>query len=129
MRLLRLVFVDPPDDCTNSTSGTTLATVVTRLMNAASLIPRNTRKCTPQSSTDAPIMIGEYGWPEAEINTTTYPVGQLIQQVLDTADSLGWTHAIYWQIYDNEAGPRGFYIKKPDGSYSLAGTKHQSIFA
>jgi len=79
--------------------------------------------------TDAPIMIGEYGWPEAEINTTTYPVGQLIQQVLDTADALGWTHAIYWQIYDNEAGPRGFYIKKPDGSYSLAGTKHQSIFA
>ncbi|RMP89612.1 hypothetical protein ALQ17_200126 [Pseudomonas fluorescens] len=40
---------------TNSTSGTTLATVVTRLMNAASLMPRSTRKCTAQSSTEAPI--------------------------------------------------------------------------
>ena len=40
---------------TNSSSGTTLATVVTRLMNAASLIPRSTRKCTAHNSTDAPI--------------------------------------------------------------------------
>ena len=39
----------------NSISGTTLATVVTRLMNAASLIPCNTRKCTAHSSTDAPM--------------------------------------------------------------------------
>ncbi|MOA42448.1 hypothetical protein D3C78_1644960 [compost metagenome] len=39
----------------NSSSGTILATVVTRLMNAASLIPRSTRKCTAQSSTEAPI--------------------------------------------------------------------------
>lgn len=79
--------------------------------------------------TDAPILIGEYGWPEAEINTTTYPVGSLIQNVLDVGESLGWTHALYWQIYDNEAGPRGFYIVKPDTSYSLAGVKHQSLFA
>ncbi|MOA35301.1 hypothetical protein D3C78_1567440 [compost metagenome] len=40
---------------TNSSNGTTLATVVTRLMNAASLIPRSTRKCTAHSSTEAPI--------------------------------------------------------------------------
>ncbi|MNE99323.1 hypothetical protein D3C81_1285020 [compost metagenome] len=40
---------------TNNASGTTLATVVTRLMNAASLIPRSTRKCTAQSSTEAPM--------------------------------------------------------------------------
>ena len=40
----------------NSTSGTTLATVVTRLMNAASLIPRSTRKCTAQSRIEAPMM-------------------------------------------------------------------------
>ncbi|MNQ97126.1 hypothetical protein D3C85_1127580 [compost metagenome] len=39
----------------NSSSGTILATVVTRLMNAASFIPRSTRKCTAQSSTEAPI--------------------------------------------------------------------------
>ncbi|MNG01799.1 hypothetical protein D3C84_847930 [compost metagenome] len=40
----------------NSASGTTLATVVTRLMKAASLIPRSTRKCTAQSNTEAPMM-------------------------------------------------------------------------
>ncbi|MNN72510.1 hypothetical protein D3C81_1885560 [compost metagenome] len=40
----------------NSTSGTILATVVTRLMNAASLIPRSTRKCTAQSRIEAPMI-------------------------------------------------------------------------
>ncbi|MNE95016.1 hypothetical protein D3C80_1930510 [compost metagenome] len=40
----------------NSTSGTTLATVVTRLMNAASLMPRSTRKCTAHNRIDAPMM-------------------------------------------------------------------------
>ncbi|MNP74433.1 hypothetical protein D3C76_1713100 [compost metagenome] len=40
---------------TNSTSGTTLATVVTRLMNAASLIPRSTSQCTAHNNTEAPI--------------------------------------------------------------------------
>ena len=46
-----------PTDQTGAagTSGTTLATVVTKLMNAASLIPRSTRKCTAHSKTDAPI--------------------------------------------------------------------------
>ncbi|MNH09044.1 hypothetical protein D3C81_1168590 [compost metagenome] len=34
-------------------SGTTLATVVTWLMNAASLMPRSTRKCTAHSSSEA----------------------------------------------------------------------------
>lgn len=78
---------------------------------------------------NAPILVGEYGWPEAEINTTTYPPGVMIQQVLDTGDALGWTHALYWQIWDNEVGPRGFYLRKPDGSLSLAGTKHVQLFA
>ena len=77
---------------------------------------------------DVPIVIGEYGWPELEIDTTTYPVGSLIQNVLDVGTELGWTHAIYWQIYDNEAGPRGFYIVKPDTTLSLAGVKHQALF-
>lgn len=40
----------------NSTSGTTLATVVIRLMNAASLMPRSTRKCTAHKRIDAPMM-------------------------------------------------------------------------
>lgn len=77
----------------------------------------------------APIYVGEFGWPETEFNTTTYPPGQLIQQVLDSGTTLGWTHALYWQVYDNEVGPRGFYIVKPDTSLSLAGTKYQSVFA
>jgi hypothetical protein len=75
------------------------------------------------------IVVGEYGWPENEINTTTYPIGSLIQGVLDVGTELGWTHALYWQVYDNEAGPRGFYIVKPDTTYSLAGTKFLSVFA
>lgn len=37
-----------------TTSGTIFATVVTRLTNAASRMPRSTRKCTAHSSTDAP---------------------------------------------------------------------------
>ncbi|MNE61205.1 hypothetical protein D3C80_1564030 [compost metagenome] len=40
----------------NITSGTILATVVTWLMNAASLIPRSTRKCTAHSSNEAQAM-------------------------------------------------------------------------
>ncbi|MNE91722.1 hypothetical protein D3C80_1893680 [compost metagenome] len=40
----------------NMISGTILATVVTWLMNAASLIPRITTKCTVQSSTEAQAM-------------------------------------------------------------------------
>ncbi|MNN91463.1 hypothetical protein D3C81_2095840 [compost metagenome] len=40
-------------------SGTTLATVVTWLMNAASLMPRSTRKCTDHNSNEAqPIAMG-----------------------------------------------------------------------
>ncbi|RMP72280.1 hypothetical protein ALQ17_200122 [Pseudomonas fluorescens] len=43
----------------NISSGTIFATVVIWLMNAASLIPRNTRKCTAQSNNDAqPIATG-----------------------------------------------------------------------
>ncbi|MNF12430.1 hypothetical protein D3C80_2139100 [compost metagenome] len=40
----------------NRNSGTTLAMVVTRLMKAASLIPRSTRKCTAQRTIDAPMI-------------------------------------------------------------------------
>lgn len=50
----------------NINSGTTLATVVTRLMNAASLMPRNTRKCTAHNSNDAqPMATGVLPWPNA----------------------------------------------------------------
>ena len=48
----------------NITIGTILATVVNWLINAASLIPRSTRKCTPHSSNDAqPMAIGVLPWP------------------------------------------------------------------
>ncbi|MNG38114.1 hypothetical protein D3C84_1256820 [compost metagenome] len=40
----------------NRNSGTTLAIVVTRLMKAASLMPRSTRKCTAQRTIEAPMM-------------------------------------------------------------------------
>ncbi|MNT67170.1 hypothetical protein D3C72_2052900 [compost metagenome] len=40
-------------------SGTILATVVTRLMSAASLIPRSTTKCTVHNNTEAqPMAMG-----------------------------------------------------------------------
>ena len=42
-----------PTSSTNSASGTSLATVVTWLMKAASRMPRSTRKCMPHSMTDA----------------------------------------------------------------------------
>ncbi|MCY1535903.1 hypothetical protein D9M68_713290 [compost metagenome] len=42
----------------NSASGTILAMVVRVLMNAASLIPRSTRKCRNQSSTEAQMIAG-----------------------------------------------------------------------
>ena len=38
---------------TNISNGTSLATVVIWLMNAASLIPRITRKCTAHSNAEA----------------------------------------------------------------------------
>ncbi len=42
----------------NRSNGTILAMVVTRLTNAASRIPRKMRKCTPQSTSEAPITAG-----------------------------------------------------------------------
>ncbi|MCY1176095.1 hypothetical protein D9M73_163560 [compost metagenome] len=40
----------------NRNSGTIFAMVVTTLMNAASLMPRRTRKCTAQSRMEAPMI-------------------------------------------------------------------------
>jgi len=77
----------------------------------------------------APIYIGEFGWPEAEFNTTTYPPGDLIQQVLETGDALGWTHAVYWQIYDNSDPYRGFALIKADSTDTYAGMKFRAVFA
>lgn len=50
----------------NTNSGTIFATVVIWLINAASLIPRITRKCTAHSNSDAqPIASGVLPWPNA----------------------------------------------------------------
>lgn len=108
-------------------AGGTLATAVAR-------IDRNLRHFNAEvrKYTQAPIAISEYGWPEDEVNQTTYPVASFIQQTLDTGQELGFTHAVYWQIYSNEGylpNPRGFYIVKPDLTYSGAGNKHVLLFA
>lgn len=98
---------------------------------ATAAIDRNMRRFHEEirKYSDKPIYIGEFGWPEAEINTTTYPPGALIQQVLDTAADLGWTHAIYWAIWDNASPYRGFALIKSDTTDTLAGTKYRAIFA
>lgn len=100
------------------------------LQNALSLIDVNMRRFHAEirKYCSSDILIGEYGWPENEIDTATFDIGSMIDQTIETGTELGWTHALYWQIYDNEAGPRGFYIRKPDGSLSLAGLKHQQLF-
>ena len=50
----------------NSRIGTSLATVVIRLISAASLIPRSTRTCTHHSTPEAQTMAsGVLPWPKA----------------------------------------------------------------
>jgi hypothetical protein len=71
--------------------------------------------------------IGEFGWPEAETWFTDLGLDTdgLIGQVVDTATALDMTHVVLWTYRDNEEQspgvPRGFYVRKPDGSLSSQG--------
>ncbi len=83
--------------------------------------------------------IGEFGWPENDAGFISLglDVGALIQKAIDTANTLGVTDMIYWQICDNEENspgvPRGYNIYTRNGSsttvgaLSGAGTKYAAI--
>lgn len=70
---------------------------------------------------DAPIALGELGFAENE--QPTGATSALLDETLQTARRLELTRAIYWQVYDNEctdAGCRGLWVVRPDGSRSEA---------
>jgi hypothetical protein len=83
--------------------------------------------------------IGEYGFPlnDPGYQSLSLNTGNLIQKVIDTANSLGFTDVVWWQIVDNDelspGNPRGYdlYIKSGSsnvvGALSDAGVKYQSI--
>ena len=83
-----------------------------------------------RASSDCPIYIGEYGFPELEV-PVWFDTGEAIEQVVDTAAALGLLGHIYWQVYDNEeispGVPRGYYLVKPNGDQSAAGLKIISL--
>lgn len=89
----------------------------------------------------ARVYIGEYAWPQDESWFTGLGLdtGALIQRVIDTAEDLGVTDLVYWQIFDNEEQspgvPRGFSLydrngnNTTPGSLNDAGTKYQALLA
>ena len=76
---------------------------------------------------NALIQIGEFGFPEGIEMPVGRDIGAMVQTVYDVALAEGVDIFTYWQFFDNEETspgvPRGFWVMKPDGSYSLAGTK------
>ena len=82
---------------------------------------------------NAPIYVGEYGWPEEEASFTgiSLSVGGLIDKVAEVATELNVRYALYWNHYDNEelspGNPRGYYIYKPNGALSGAGTHFATL--
>lgn len=67
-------------------------------------------------------LMGELGFAEAERTAGT--TGPLVSEALAVAREEGLSHAVYWQLYDNECTGevcRGFWVVRPDGSLSEAG--------
>lgn len=101
--------------------------------NIETLLTRAVKHVQAEIGTQTPLYIGEYGWPEAEAGFTglSLSVSGLIAKVATVSTSLGLTHAIYWNYYDNEeispGNPRGYYLIKPDTTNSGAGTYFNSI--
>lgn len=66
---------------------------------------------------DVEVFLGEVGFAERE-----HPRGHvapLLDSTLATAERLGLSRAVYWQVYDNECsagGCRGLWLVRPDGT-------------
>lgn len=79
------------------------------------------------------LYIGEMGWNEDEASFTSknLNVGQLIQKVLDVAQSLDFVAAVHWIMYDNEEQspgvPRGYGIRNTSLVLTAQGTKWVSL--
>lgn len=79
------------------------------------------------------LYIGEYGWPEAEpgFSGLGLNLGALIQKVIDTADALGFTDMVFWNLFDNEEQspgvPRGYYVYDETLTLSDQGTKLATV--
>lgn len=69
--------------------------------------------------------IGEYGFAETEL-PSGYDVATLIANVIDVCDEHEATHALYWQVWDNES-PRGFACENAAGVLTGAGTAFAAL--
>lgn len=71
---------------------------------------------------DVSVYLGEVGFAENE-----HPAGHaaaLLEETVRTSAELQLTHAIYWQVYDNEcdgSACRGLWLVRPDGAWSEVG--------
>lgn len=80
-----------------------------------------------------PVAVTEYGWPEdmGYFQAYNLNVGSLIQQVVNTSNSLGMPYLAFWELFDNEEQspgvPRGFYIFNTSMSLGQQGTKYQTL--
>ena len=77
------------------------------------------------------VYVGEFGEPEGQ--KTASQVNATINNVLSTVQADGMPYALYWEIYSNElqngatppvngnnAGVKGFYLVRPDGTPATA---------
>ncbi|MCC6808357.1 MAG: hypothetical protein IT381_13115 [Deltaproteobacteria bacterium] len=72
------------------------------------------------------LYVSEFGFPENDFIGSKIDVAKLVERVLMAAEREHVSHAVYWQIFDNECtgagtGCRGFWTVRPDGSVSKAG--------
>ena len=79
-----------------------------------------------------PIQIGEFGYPEGPEKPFGRDIGAMVTRTYEIASEVGaLVDFIYWEVFDNEeyspGVPRGFYVVKPDGTTSAAGTALEAL--
>lgn len=73
-----------------------------------------------------PVQVGEFGFPEL-VAPPGYDLDAMIRHVAAMAAAEGAERLIYWEVFSND--PRGYYLVKPDGSLSIAGTTMRDLAA
>lgn len=80
--------------------------------------------------TDAPIYIGEGGYPENEY-PAGYDIATCVNNMIDVCDDDGdITHFVYWQVWNNElvgGAPRGYWCQDDAGNITATGTQIQTM--